>query len=416
MQIKAPKGVADILPEDIFRWRYVEDTLRNMLQLAGFDDIRLPMFEQSALFSRSIGGETDIVAKEMYTFSDKGKRSFSLRPEGTASAVRAYLEHRLYIGKPETRLYYIGPMFRAERPQAGRYRQFHQLGAEVFGNDSAFLDAEVIALLMYAFEKLGLESLCLQLNTLGCKDCRPQYQKDLTAFLADHKTGLCSNCMRRSDTNPLRVFDCKNGKCQEVLAQAPSNIDSVCDKCSLHFNQVLNLLKGLNIIFEIKYNLVRGLDYYNKTAFEITARELGAQNAVAGGGRYDGLVEQLGGAPTPAFGFAVGIERLLLLLADKEIKKGEPEWIYLILLGDKALQQGFILQDELRKHGFAVRINSSNQTLKKQLKQANKLDAPLVGIMGEDELNRGCVILRDMRHGTQEELPVAELIDKLGTV
>jgi histidyl-tRNA synthetase len=413
MQVKAPKGVADILPEDIPMWRYMEDTLRSALERSGFAEIRLPIFEATRLFSHSIGTETDIVAKEMYTFQDKGGRSFSLRPEGTASAVRAYLEHRLYAQQPVCRLYYMGPMFRAERPQAGRYRQFHQLGAEVFGTDSPSLDAELLALLMNTFSQMKLTGLRLQLNSLGCAACRPQHRKQLVSFLADNKSGLCPDCQRRADTNPLRVFDCKKPGCQQILAPAPQSMDTLCADCQDNFEQIKALLNQLKINFELNPRLVRGLDYYTRTAFEITSSQLGAQNAVAGGGRFDGLVEQLGGPPTPAFGFAIGLERLLLLLQQQPPARTEKPWVYLALLGEMARREGFILQHSLRQQGITVQMNYADQGLKKQLKQADKLGAPLVLIMGEDEINNNKVIIRDMRQGTQEEVSLKQLTDKL---
>lgn len=413
MQIKAPKGVNDILPAEIYLWHYMEDTLRTALERSGFAEIRLPIFEATGLFSSSIGTETDIVAKEMYTFQDRGGRSFSLRPEGTASAVRAYLEHRLY-DSPICKLYYIGPMFRAERPQAGRYRQFHQVGAEVFGSDSAYLDAEILALLMNTFNKMKLSSLTLQLNSLGCPDCRPEHRKRLVSFLADKQASLCSDCKRRADTNPLRVFDCKQSACKDILVSAPHNLSTLCPACREHLEQVKESLVSLGIDFELNPRLVRGLDYYTRTAFEIVSSQLGAQNAIAGGGRFDGLVKQLGGPPTPAFGFAIGLERLLLLLQKQPPAKPEPAWVYLVLLGDEAKQKGIVLQQQLREQDITVQMNYADQNLKKQLKSADKLGAPLVVIMGEDELKNNRVILRDMRQGTQEEVPLEQLTNKLG--
>ncbi len=429
MQIKAPKGVADILPDDIPMWRYMEHALRSALERSGFAEIRLPIFENSQLFSHSIGAETDIVAKEMYTFQDNGGRSLSLRPEGTASAVRAYLENRLYERNPICRIFYMGPMFRAERPQKGRYRQFHQLGAEVFGTDSAYLDAEILALLMRCFKRMQLTSLKLQLNSLGCPECRPQYKRQLVVFLGDNQAGLCADCMRRADTNPLRVFDCKNPGCKEVLAPAPQSLTSLCGACKDHFEQVKELLTTLEVAFEINPRLVRGLDYYTRTAFEIVSSQgdkspdkspdqspLGAQNAVAGGGRFDGLVEQLGGPKTPAFGFAIGLERLLLLLQEQPPAIEPSAWVYLALLGEKAKRKGFILQQNLRQQGITVQMNYADQCLKKQLKSAHNLGAPYVVIMGDDEIKNQRVILKDMKDGTQENVPLEQLIGKLAEI
>jgi histidyl-tRNA synthetase len=405
--------VADILPGEIPCWRYMEDTLRNALERSGFAEIRLPIFETSQLFSRSIGADTDIVAKEMYSFRDKGGKSFSLRPEGTASAVRAYLEHRLYERQPICRLYYIGPMFRAERPQAGRYRQFHQLGAEVFGTDSSLLDAELLALLMDTFSQMKLSGLTLQLNSLGCGECRPQHQQQLVSFLADHKTSLCPDCQRRADTNPLRVFDCKQSTCRQTLARAPQGLDTLCSACRQHFDQVRKLLDSLGICYELNPRLVRGLDYYTRTAFEIISPRLGAQNAVAGGGRFDGLVEQLGGPKTPAFGFAIGLERLALLLEMKPPGREKQSWVYLAMLGEEAHRKGFVLQHQLRRLGITTRMDYADQGLKRQLKLAHRLGAPLVVIMGEDELKSQKIILKDMLRGSQQEVPLEQLTETL---
>ncbi len=410
-QIKAPKGVADILPAQVRDWQRMERIIRRTLEAAGFAEIRLPIFEVTELFARSIGAETDIVSKEMYTFQDRGGRTFSLRPEGTAGAVRAYLEHRLYHGASDCRLYYLGPMFRAERPQAGRFRQFNQVGVEVFGLSEPGVDAEVIAVLMEMFTRLGLAGLRLDLNSLGCPECRPGYLRQLQCFLEAKRLLLCTDCQRRAEINPQRVFDCKQPGCQGILEDAPKSPDSLCAACRDHFRRVCDCLEQLGYAYQLNSRLVRGLDYYNRTAFEIVSLKLGAQNAIAGGGRYDGLVELLGGPSTPAFGYAIGLERLNMLLQ----LPSEPvqPWIYLVLLGDEAKRQGLLLLQELRKAGLSAQMGHQNKSLKKQLQHANKLEAPWVLILGEDELAAGNVILRDMRQGTQEELLQEQLIGKL---
>ncbi len=410
---KAPKGVRDILPAQIKSWHFAEDNIREVLEEFGFAEIRLPIFESSELFTRSIGAETDIVAKEMYTFSDRGGRSFSLRPEGTASAVRAYLEHRLYTPTPECKLYYQGPMFRAERPQKGRYRQFYQIGAEAFGIDSPYLDAEVLIMMQKICQRLGLKDWQLQINSVGCPECRPLYREKLQEYLQSKSDCLCQDCRRRGTSNPMRVFDCKNPGCKENLTQAPLINDSLGDECLLHFQQVKSLLDKEGIAYTLNPHLVRGLDYYTRTAFELVSVKLGAQNAFAGGGRYDKLVKETGGPDIPAIGFAIGLDRLVSMLEDEIPARNNAPQVFLSLMGDKARQESLSIITRLRERGIRIEMDYKTGSLKSQLKRADKLGVSHCLILGEDELRRGNIILRSMEDSSQKEIKIDALPDEL---
>lgn len=411
----APKGTHDILPEDVPAWRRIESVSREVMESYGYREIRPPLFEYTELFARGVGENTDIVAKEMYTFTDRGGRQFSLRPEGTASAVRLFLEHKRHTLGPFQKLYYFGPMFRAERPAAGRYRQFYQFGAEAIGQDAATVDAEALGMLYDLFDKLGVMQAAnteLVINSVGCLDCRPKYRKELVNFLVPKESALCSDCCDRIRKNPLRTLDCKMEKCREALQNAPSILDHLCSECEKHFSLLRRILKSMEIEYRVDKNLVRGLDYYTRTAFEFTCNSgLGAQNALVGGGRYDNLIKQLGGPSLPAFGFAVGMERLLLVL-NQEISQERPR-VFLAHLGSEARQEGVLLLRSLRKKGISAEMIHDPKSLKAQMKLAGKSGADFSLILGEEELKDHKIILRDMHSSTQETIPRQELLERL---
>ncbi|MDH4183776.1 MAG: histidine--tRNA ligase [Nitrospinota bacterium] len=405
--IQRIKGVKDILPASAPMWQWVEDTTRETFESFCFSEIRVPIFEKTGVFSRAIGETSDIVEKEMYTFTDRGGESLTLRPEGTASVVRAYVENGMFNPPGARKLYYMGPMFRAERPQAGRYRQFHQIGAELFGPDDPAADAEVIHLLMSIFRNLHLEGLTLHINSLGCPVCRPGFRDKLGEYLATKKEALCENCQRRVDRNPLRVLDCKSRTCGEIAAGAPTVTENLCADCHAHFERTILLLEKTGIVVTRAPRLVRGLDYYSRTAFEVTSQALGAQDAVAGGGRYNTLVEQFGGPPTPAIGFAIGMERLISLLED-EAGALAPEIFFLPLLPE-AEEIVFKFAGQLREEGFLVDMAFGGGGLKSQLKKADRASAHLAVIIGENELAQSQFQIKDMKSGEQFAVPMENL-------
>ena len=411
IKYQAIKGVKDILPGEIEKWQFMEKTAREVFELCGFSEIRIPIFEMTEVFTRSIGETTDIVEKEMYTFNDRSGDSLTLRPEGTASVVRAYVEHNLYNPPSVVKLYYMGPMFRCERPQAGRYRQFYQIGAEVFGTENPEIDADVIGMLMRYFERLGLKELELQINSLGCDECRPKFREALISFLKEKKSLLCEDCQKRFERNPLRIFDCKSANCHEATKGAPTIEDYRCDNCKNHFNSTLNYLDKLNIPYVKNPKLVRGLDYYTKTAFEIISKGLGAQNAIAGGGRYDKLVEEFGGPPTPAFGFAIGVDRTAPLIQSSGFSL-QPS-VFIVALGERANQKVFELINNLRQNGIRAERDYEGSSLKSQLRKANKFGVRYTIIIGDNELVKGKVILRDMSSAQQDEVDMERIVEIL---
>lgn len=413
MSISTIKGFKDILPEETPLWQWIEKSARDVFKAFGYKEIRTPLLEWTELFSRGIGQETDIVSKEMYTLADSKGRNQTLRPEATASVVRAYIQHRLYQTNPVQKLFSIGPMFRHERPQKGRFRQFHQINAEIFGDPGPRSDADLINMAMRIFEKVGLNGVTLNINSLGCTSCRGDFKNILKDFLKD-KTGLlCGECQRRSDLNPLRVFDCKIESCNEVMTDAPIMLDHICDDCKAHFTLFRKYLDDLDISYSINHNLVRGLDYYSRTTFEIQTDRLGTQNAVAGGGRYDALISQLDGPEHSGMGFAIGFERLVSLLEkDKREFYDNPD-LFIIALGDKAFDKTFLWTNSLRKEGISIEMEYAAKSLKAQMKKADKLNAKRVLIVGEDELNKGQVLLRDMETKEQQEIPVEDIIQNL---
>ncbi len=411
MSIAAIKGMNDILPGEVETWQFLEHCAREVFAVYGFAEIRTPIPEKTELFNRSIGETTDIVEKEMYSFRDKGDHSLTLRPEGTASVMRAFIQHQLHNQDAINKLYYLGPMFRYERPQKGRYRQFHQLGAEVLGVEDARIDAQVLAMLLHYFQRIGIGSLSLQLNSLGCPTCRPTYRRALVAYLEQHLHSLCSECQRRYTTNPLRVLDCKIESCQTATAAAPAVIEHLCAACDDHFAEVKQHLLTLQLPFTVNPRMVRGLDYYVRTTFELTTDRLGAQNAVAAGGRYDGLVESLGGPALPGIGFAIGLERLVLLLKEQTFVGQVPQ-LFIAALGEAAGAQAFVLMSQLQRQGIQTEIDYQGRSLKAQMRRANRLQAAYTLILGEDELASGKAQLKRMTDGSQ--VPVA--IDDLSAI
>lgn len=411
--IKLIRGFKDILPDETGLWQHMERTARQVFADFGYDEIRIPLLERTELFARTIGTGTDIVEKEMYTFTDRNGSSLTLRPEATASVVRAYLEHKLYAKDPVWKLYTIGPMFRRERPQKGRYRQFHQINAEVFGLQDPRTDAELILLLMTFFDRLALSGIELNLNCLGCRECRPDFAQALAGFLENRSEGLCSDCLRRQGQNPLRVFDCKVPGCREIMVEAPSVLDHLCPNCQAHFDALREALEAFQISYRTNHRLVRGLDYYTRTTFEVLAGALGAQDAVAGGGRYDGLVQALGGPDQPGIGFAVGADRLreLLLAQQAPVRRGPR--LFIAALGQTAQAKAFLWVQQLRMLGLRTEMDLQDRSLKAQMRRANKLEAAFVLIVGEQEMDDGQGVLRDLATREQERIPLADVITRV---
>jgi len=410
--IKAIRGFKDILPTEIEKWQFIEKMARDVFENFGFSEIKIPILERTELFSRSIGEATDIVEKEMYTFRDRSGDSLTLRPEATASMARAYLEHHLHTRDPVAKLYFIGPMFRHERPQKGRYRQFYQVDVEIFGVAHPMADAEVMVMLMEFFKRIGLDNVELQINTLGCEDCRPRYRKELTQFLAKNVSQLCPDCKRRLETNPLRILDCKVETCQEVIAEAPLVMDFICGQCSEHFERVREYLKILNTPFVLNPRMVRGLDYYTRTVFEAVDPRLGEQKAVTAGGRYDHLMRDIGGPDIPGIGFAMGIERIVLLVPEERGMIQFPN-LFIAALGDKAQLKAFELANRLHMEGIKTEIDYEGRSLKAQMRRANKLNSRYVLIIGDEELKKGMAVLRDMARKDQEEIELNQVIEEI---
>ena len=407
--IQAVRGTYDLLPGDIEIWHAIEGRLRRMFHAYGFGEIRTPVLESTDLFVRGVGQETDVVSKEMYTFQDRDEATtLTLRPEGTAPVMRAYLEHQLHNEARMLKLYYIAPMFRRERPQKGRYRQHVQAGAEVLSSsDNPAIEAEVLEMLMALFDEIGLPGLDVMLNSIGDANCRPQFVQDLRGEIAARADRLCADCRRRGETNPLRVFDCKVPSCQPVIAELPTIADRLCEGCRAHFDKLKQHLDVRGIRYSLNPRLVRGFDYYLRTTFEITSGRLGAQNTVAGGGRYDGLSEQLGGPPVKGFGFGMGVERLILSIPDPQSLASDyaPEF-FIAPIGDAAFDHATLLARRLRANGKRVYLDFDGRSLKSQMRLADKLKAKSVLIIGEEELKTQSLVLRDM--GTKEQKTVKE--------
>lgn len=410
--LSAVRGMNDVLPPDSAKWRFFEDRCRTLFERYGYREVRTPVLESTALFSRGIGEATDIVEKEMYTFPDRKGRSLTMRPEMTASCVRAYVEHSVHKREPVTRWYYAGPMFRYERMQTGRYRQFWQIGVEVFGIAEPTIDVEQIAMLYRLYDGLGVAGLEVLVNSVGTADDRPAYRAALVAFLEPHRAALCGDCQRRLDTNPLRVLDCKVETCRAIVKDAPSVLDALGDASRAHLDAVCGGLEGLGVPFRVEPRLVRGLDYYTGTVFEIlsTAGELGAQNTIVAGGRYDGLVESLGGPATPGIGFALGVERALLSIPGEVADYEDGPRVFLVAHGDAARREALAIAQELREGGVSADLEHRAVGMKAQFKRADKLGASYVAVLGEDELAAGVVTLRDMQSREERRIPRGQLL------
>ena len=412
--LKRPRGTNDFLPEETAKWRIIEDQLRVVCREFGYGEIRTPVFEDTSLFQRGVGDTTDIVQKEMYTFTMKGEHSLTLRPENTASVARAYLENKLYGGALPVKLYYLGPQFRYERPQAGRFRQFHQFGVELFGAESPYADAEVISLAWTFYSRLGIKNMELHLNSVGCPSCRPAHKKALQKHLEPVLDKLCPVCRERYERNPLRILDCKNPDCQELTKDAPTTADCLCTECGDHFSRLKSALNTAGIPFLLDKRLVRGLDYYTKTAFEIMVADIGAQSSICGGGRYDGLLASLGGEPTPGVGFALGMERVFAALKAQgdDIETAEGIDVFIVAHpadNQKIADTAFSLANSLRTAGFAVEQDLLGRSMKSQFKAADRLRAAQVIVIGEDEIARGIAAVRDMSSSEQSEIPLDKL-------
>jgi len=413
LEYKAVKGFKDILPYQVGTWNRIESEAKRVFELFGFHEIRIPVIEKAELFARGIGQDTDIVSKEMYTLKDRKGNSLAMRPEATASVIRAYIEHKLYNVHQVQKLFTIGPMFRYERPQKGRRRQFHQINVEIIGDPGPRSDSELMYMIMYLFSCLGLNDLILNVNSLGCLKCRGPFRAELKGYLERYVSQLCPDCQTRMETNPLRVFDCKVETCNHILKDAPSMLDFLCNECADHFDSVRSYLQDLGLDFIVNSHLMRGLDYYTRTTFEVQTNELGAQNAVAGGGRYDNLMKEFGGPDSPAIGFAIGVERIVELLEESDVQREEGPDIFLAPLGKEAEDKAFIWLQELRKGGLKCEMEYSSLGLKAQMRHADRLRARQVLIVGEDELIKRKGIVRDMVSKEQMEIPLDNVVDEL---
>jgi histidyl-tRNA synthetase len=411
--IQLIRGFKDILPGEVEAWQQIETVARSLFEGFGFREIRIPIMERTELFARSIGENTDIVEKEMYTFADRKGDHITLRPEATASICRSYIQHKMYADDPVKKFYTIGPMFRRERPQKGRYRQFYQINVEIFGVSSARADAELIFLLKTLCEKLSVADVAAHINSLGCPDCRPGFKTRLQEYIASVSDQLCPDCNRRKDRNPLRVLDCKVPACREAMTEAPSILECLCNICDGEFQLLQSSLDRLKVPYVLDKQLVRGLDYYSRATFEIQTRSLGAQSAVAGGGRYDGLVQLLGGPDTPATGFAIGFDRLAeIVQLNGENLQRKPD-IFIAAMGEKSQTLAFDWVCELGAEGFYAEMDFQDRSLKSQMKRAGRLDAPYVLMVGENELEKGMAILRNMTTRNQEDIPLDRLVKSI---
>ena len=415
MLTKAPRGTSDTIAAESRKWQYIEEKARDICRRFGFGEIRTPTFEHTELFLRGVGDTTDVVEKQMYTFEDKGNRSITLRPEGTASAARAYIEHNLGAQPLPIKLYYIIPCFRYEKPQAGRLREFHQFGVEVFGSPAPTVDAEIISMAILLLNELGLRDLSLNINSIGCPSCRKAYNEKLIAYFKAHEDELCDTCKSRLERNPLRILDCKSPVCGALAKDAPKLIDFICEECSEHFNTVKSLLDGMGIAYTVDPDIVRGLDYYTKTVFEIASNDIGSQSAVCGGGRYDGLIEELGGAPTPGIGFALGIERLIMVMDKKGLSFGEAEApkLFVANIGDSAGAYAEKLVYSLRQSGIICEKDRMGRSLKAQMKYADKSGFAYTVVLGDDEIAQKRATLKRMSDGESVVVELDELINYL---
>ena len=404
--IKKIKGTEDIMPKDSYRWIFLEDIMRRQANAYGYKEVRTPVFEQTSLFARGVGETTDVVQKEMYTFSTKGDESITLRPEGTAGAARAFLEHSVQNDGLPSKQYYLTTCYRYEKPQAGRQREFHQFGVEVFGTQNPSADAEVIALVNGLFEVLGLSNIRLEINSIGCPKCRSKYHEKLREYFSRYKDKLCDTCLGRLERNPMRIIDCKSPVCSEIAKDAPKMIDFLCEECAEHFEKVKSYLDVAGVKYEVNPTIVRGLDYYTKTVFEFVSDNIGAQGTVCGGGRYDGLIEELGGQHTPSLGCAMGIERLLLLMESSGVEIPKPETcdLYIASMGENASLKAFALAEEVRKSGLSAQCDIVGRGLRPQMKFADKIGAKFSLVIGDNEIDENKAEVKNMETGDKTEV------------
>ena len=415
MLTNAPKGTKDMMPDQAYKWHYIEKAFTEICRKYGFDEIRTPVFEHTELFQRGVGDTTDIVQKEMYTFQDYGKRSITLKPEGTSPVVRAYTEHKLYAGVQPTKLYYNIPCFRYEKPQSGRLREFHQFGVETFGTADMMADAEIISLAYDFLQEMGITDIELRINSVGCPHCRKKHREALREFLKPKYDQLCDTCKDRFDRNPMRIIDCKSPVCHELVQGAPMMIDSMCDDCADAFEQLKSNLDAMGIEYTVDPGIVRGLDYYTKTAFEFVTTKIGAQGTVCGGGRYDHLVEEIGGPATPGVGFGLGKERLLLTMEACGVEIPEPAGadVFIAVMGDEAKAAGLKLMRELRQNGLAVQMDIMGRNIKNQFKYANRIHASKTVVIGQDELENDSFTIKNMETSEQVTVPMGSLAEEL---
>lgn len=413
MLTKAPRGTQDVLPEDSYKWQYVEKTLMETAGFYGFKEIRFPTFEHTELFARGVGDSTDVVQKEMYTFQDKGERSITLRPEGTSSTMRALIEHGILAGALPVKASYISSCFRYEKPQAGRLREFHQFGCELVGSPNASADAEIITMLSHIFDELGIYDLSLEINSIGCPNCRKEYNNALKEYFKAHENELCETCRDRMERNPMRILDCKSPICQNIAKDAPVILDYLCDDCKAHFEELKERLDCAGIEYTVNPTIVRGLDYYTRTVFEFVSNCIGAQGTVCGGGRYDGLIELLGGTPTPSVGFGMGIERLLLLMEKSgiEFPAQNPVNLYIGSMGKNASMEAAEIVNFLRQEGIRAECDLMGRSVKAQMKYADKIGARYSCIIGDSELEKGMVTMKNMSTGESTEVPLDEIVE-----
>lgn len=415
MLTNAPKGTKDLLPAQAYKWHYVERKFAEICKNYGFKEIRTPMFEHTEVFARGIGDTTDVVQKEMYTFNDHGNRSITLKPEGTSGAVRAFIEHKQYAEVQPTKYYYDTDCFRYEKPQSGRLRHFHQFGIEVFGTPNMLADSEVICLANDFLNQLGITEIELRINSVGCPECRKKHREALKEFLRPRYDELCNTCKERYDRNPMRILDCKSEICQEIVKDAPRMLDYLCDDCRNAFEELKANLTAMGIEYKVDPNIVRGLDYYTKTAFEFVTTSIGAQGTVCGGGRYDHLIEELGGPPIPGVGFGLGIERLLMLMdaCGAQFPADDSVDVFIAVMGERAKAFGLKLCRELRQSGVAAEMDTLARNIKGQFKYADRLNAKYTLVIGENELDKGVVSLKDMSMSQQREIKIEDIFEEI---
>ena len=415
MLTKAPKGTKDMMPEEAYKWKYIEEEFAKICELYGYSEIRTPIFEHTELFQRGVGDSTDIVQKEMYSFQDFGKRDITLKPEGTSPVVRAFVEHKLFAGPQPNKFYYNTPCFRYEKPQAGRLRQFHQFGIETFGSSDMMADAEIICLAQDFLRKMGITDIELRINSVGCPECRKKHREALRKFLEPRYDELCETCKDRYDRNPMRILDCKSPVCQELVKGAPMMIDYLCEDCQGAFDELRTNLDALGVEYTVDPGIVRGLDYYTKTAFEFVTTTIGAQGTVCGGGRYDHLVEEIGGPETPGVGFGLGKERLLLTMEACGAQIPEPTGadVFIAVMGDEAKAAGLRLMREMRAEGIKVQMDVMGRNIKNQFKYANRINAAKTIVIGADEIERNSFAIKDMETGSQTEVPMEKIIEEI---